>query len=144
MEVASCLLVVYHVMNYEIPVVNKCENLWSPVISKLSGKLSMWQAGWRCVVSDFNFSYLWYFCCEYRRRVKIPICAVIQTSFITNCKPLLGPRTFVFYRDVSFCGCGIKCCVVMCVQYRRIYEYPLNSVVLVSNGCNVPVQTSVE
>jgi hypothetical protein len=37
-EVASCLLVIYHVMNYEISVVNKRENLRSPVISKLSCK----------------------------------------------------------------------------------------------------------
>jgi hypothetical protein len=54
-EVASCLLVVYHVMNYEIPAGNKREDLRSPVISKLSGKLSVWQAGWQCVISDFNF-----------------------------------------------------------------------------------------
>jgi hypothetical protein len=76
--------------------------------------------------------------------VKITICAVIHSSFITNFKPLFGPRTFVFSRGVSFCGCGIKCCVVMCVQYRRISEYPLYSVVSFSNGCNVPVETSAD
>jgi hypothetical protein len=30
-------------MNYEIPVVDKRENLRGPVISKLSGKLSVWR-----------------------------------------------------------------------------------------------------
>jgi hypothetical protein len=77
-------------------------------------------------------------------RVKVPICAVIQTSFIMNFKPLFGPRTFIFSRGVTFCGCGKKCCVVQCVQYRRISEYPLNSVVSFSNGCNVPDETSAD
>jgi hypothetical protein len=57
-EEALYLLVVYRVTNYEIPVVNKFENLRSPVISELSSKLSVWQAGWQCVVSDFTFACL--------------------------------------------------------------------------------------
>jgi hypothetical protein len=32
--------------------------------------------------------------------VKIPICAVIQTSFIPDFRPLFGPHTFVISRGV--------------------------------------------
>ena len=35
----SCLLFIYHVMNYEIPIAINSENLQRPIISKLSGKL---------------------------------------------------------------------------------------------------------
>jgi hypothetical protein len=41
LEMYSCLLFRYHIMNYEIPIAINSENLRRPIISKLSGKLFM-------------------------------------------------------------------------------------------------------
>ena len=57
LERDSCLLFIYHLMNYEIPVAIKSENLRRPIISKLSGKLFVAgrQDVLQCAVSGFIF-----------------------------------------------------------------------------------------
>jgi hypothetical protein len=61
-------------LNISVLILNlsvECEKLRGLVINTLWGKISLWQAGWQCVVREVNFVCLWYFPSGYARRVYI-------------------------------------------------------------------------
>ena len=91
----------------------KCEKFQRLIFTKLSGKLSLWQAGRQCQGSDLN-SARWWFC-------SVDTINLSRHLFVQwyRLGAVFRSPSFVIVSGVPFCAFGRNCCdmcVFVCVR----------------------------
>jgi hypothetical protein len=114
------------------------------VFAKLSGKLSLWQAGQHCESSDLN-SVRWWFCSmDIKKRVKPPVCAVIRLSAVRSlnlCSDHTVSLLFVVFLFVHVEQSVVMCvCLCACVQQQQLLSACDTVLCHFVNNCNTPVE----